>query len=259
MEFGICAGPELAEHARAANFTYLDGSVGSILNPYATESEFEDVYAKLYAPAALPILNLISLLPREMRVAGPNADIPKAVAYCTTAFQRAARIGIKTISFGSGNARKCPEGWAMETAMKQILEFVSELAPVVTASGVKLAVENLRTAETNTLCKTREISALLDAVDSPDVGILVDGFHWNENSDSAEDVAKMGSRIFQTHIATSPSRFGPGEEPFDFSPFATALAKSGYNGRMSIEGKLNDTSESGLKRMFNTLNEAFNA
>ena len=259
MEFGICAGPELAEQARAAGFAYLDGTVGGVLNPNATEAEFEDAYAKIYAPAALPVLNLTNLLPGGMLVVGPEADIPKAVAYCTTAFQRAGRIGIKTICFGSGNARKCPEGWAMETAMKQILEFVSALSPAVTASSVKLAVENLRTAETNTLGKLSEVSTLLDAVASPDVGCLIDGFHWNENSDSAEDVIKMGSRIFHTHIATSPSRFGPGEEPFDFSPFANALAKAGYRGRMSIEGKLNDTSEAGLKRMFVTLNKVFNA
>lgn len=259
MEFGICSGPELAMHARAAGFKYLDGTVGSVLNPNATQSEFEDAYAKVYAPSALPFLNLAVLLPGGMFVAGPEADIPKAVAYCTTAFQRAARIGIKTICFGSGNGRRCPDGWAMDTAMKQILEFVLAMAPVATASGVKLAVENLRTAETNTLGKLSEISDLLDAVNSPDVGCLVDGYHWRENSDSAEAVIKMGPRILHTHIATSPSRFGPGEETFDFSPFATALNKSGYRGRMSIEGTLNDKSEAGLKRMFDTLNKAFNA
>lgn len=259
MEFGICSGTEIAEQARAAGFTYLDGTVGDVLKPNATESEFEDSYANNYAFAVLPVLNLAVLLPGGMLVTGPEADIPKAVAYCTTAFQRAGRIGIKTICFGSGNGRKCPEGWAMDTAMKQILEFVSALAPVATSSGVKLAVENLRTAETNTLCNVSDISTLLDAVVSPDVGILVDGFHWHENSDSADEVIKIGPRIFHTHIATSPSRFAPGEEAFDFSPFATALAKSGYDGRMSIEGKLNDKSEAGLKRMFDTLNAAFNA
>ncbi len=258
MEFGICAGTELAEQARAAGFTYLDGTVGGVLNPNATESEFEDAYAKVYLSAALPVLNLAILLPGGMLVTGPEADIPKAVTYCTTAFQRAGRIGIKTICFGSGNGRRCPDGWAMDTAMKQILEFVSALAPAATASGVKLAVENLRSAETNTLCTIADISALLDAVDSPNVGILVDGYHWHENSDSAEDVAKIGSRIFHTHIATSPSRFAPGEEAFDFSPFATALAKSGYQGRMSVEATIKDKSDAGLKRMFETLNQAFN-
>lgn len=259
MEFGICAGPELAELARVAGFQYLDGTVGDVLKPNATEAEFEDAYAKVFAPSALPILNLACLLPGGMLVAGPEADIPKAVTYCTIAFQRAARVGIKTICFGSGNGRKCPDGWALDTAMKQILEFVSALAPAVKASGVKLAVENLRAAETNTLCKISDISALLDAVDSPEVGILVDGYHWYENSDSAQDVVKIGPRIFHTHIATSPSRFAPGEEAFDFTPFAAALAKSGYQGRMSVEAKINDKSEAGLSRMFETLDKAFNA
>lgn len=259
MEFGICAGPELAELARQAGFKYLDGTVGDVLKPNATEAEFEDAYANVFSPSVLPILNLACLLPGGMLVAGPQADIPKAVAYCTTAFQRAARVGIKTICFGSGNGRKCPDGWSMDTAMKQILEFVTALAPVVQASGVKLAVENLRAAETNTLLKVAEISALTQAVDSPEVGLLVDGYHWYENSDSAEDVVKIGSRIFHTHIATSPSRFAPGEEAFDFSPFAAALRKSGYQGRMSVEAKINDKSEAGLSRMFDTLNKAFNA
>lgn len=256
MEFGICSGPDIADMAREAGFTYLDGSVGDVLKPTGTEAEFEDSYAKLSA-AVLPTQNLNCLLPGGLFVAGPDADIPKAVAYCTIAMQRAGRIGIRTICFGSGNGRRCPEGWPMETASKQIRKFVSELAPVVKAAGVKLAVENLRTAETNTLCKIADISKLLDEVASPAVGILIDGYHWKENADSAEDVVKISSKIFHTHIATSPSRFAPGEETCDFSPFAGALRKAGYTGQMSIEGKLNDKSVAGLRKMLETLKLAF--
>ena len=257
MEFGICMKPEQSERARKAGFSFIDQTVAAVVMPDATDAEFEYAWAE-HSRAALPTLNLNCLLPGGLFVAGPQAELAKAVDYCSLAFQRAGRIGIKTICFGSGNGRRCPEGWPMARALEQIQDFITKLLPVVEASGVKLVVENLQASETNTLNKVTDIVDLVSRFDSLAVGILVDGFHWSRNNDTAEAVAAAGSRIFHTHIATYQTRLGPGLEPCDFSSFAHALASSGYSGRMAIEGGLQDQSEATFQRMFATLSEAFN-
>lgn len=257
MIFGICAGPELAQDAKNAGFTFLEGGVGGVLKPTCSETEFEDAFAKL-SEAVLPTTNLNCLLPGGMFIAGPQADIPKAVAYCTTAIRRAGRSGIETICFGSGNARKCPDGWAFPEAQRQICEFLKALVPVAEESGIVITIENLNKTETNMLCSVAETAAMASSVNSPAICILVDGYHWAKDADNAADIIASASRIKHTHIATIPSRFAPGEEPCDFAPFAQALAKAGYKGKMSVEAKINDKSTEGLRKILKTIEASFN-
>ena len=257
MEFGICSGPEIAEAARAAGFTFIDANFGDLVLPAASQAEFEDAYAARYAGCALPVRNTNCLLPGGYAIAGPEANLPKAVAYCATGLGRAGRLGIKTICFGSGGARKCPEGWPMDKAIAQIGDFVRALAPVARAAGVKLVVEDLRTAETNTLNMIKDIRALIDDVGDPDVGILVDGYHWTLNGDTAEQIVRNGDRIFHTHVAMTTNRRAPGEEPCDFSPFANALAQAGYRGDMAVEGGIADKSAPALRKVLDILRAAF--
>ena len=258
MIFGICAGPELAQDAKNAGFTFLEGGVGGVLKPTCSEAEFEDSFAKL-SEAVLPTTNLNCLLPGGMFIAGPQADIPQAVAYCTTAIQRAGRSGIETICFGSGNARKCPEGWSFPEAERQIREFLKALAPVAKESGVVITIEDLNKTETNTLCTVAETAAMARSVASPAICILIDGYHWAKDADSAADIVASASLIKHTHIATTLSRFAPGEEPCDFAPFALALSKAGYKGKMSVEAKINDKSPEGLSKIIKTLKASFNS
>jgi sugar phosphate isomerase/epimerase len=42
------------------------------------------------------------------------------------------------------------------------------------------------------------------------------------------------------HIATVKNRLAPGVEPCDLAPFFVALAKGGYDGRISIEAKISN-------------------
>lgn len=257
MEFGICTEPENAQAARAAGFTYIDANFGDIVRPTASQAEFEDAYAARYASCGLPVRNTICLLPGDYALAGPKADLPKAVAYCATGIGRAGRLGIKTICFGSGGARKCPEGWPMDKALEQIADFLRALGPVARAAGIKLVVENLRAAETNTLNMLKDIRALIDAVNDPGIGILVDGYHWASNNDTAEQIVANRDLIFHTHIATTANRRAPNEEPCDFSPFANALAQADYRGDMSVEGAFADMSEPALRKVFDVLKAAF--
>lgn len=257
MEFGICSGPDIAEAARAAGFTFIDANFGDLLKPAASQAEFEDAYARRYASAALPVRDTNCLLPGGYCVAGPQADIPKAAAYCATGLARAGRIGIKTVCFGSGTARNCPDGWPLEQALRQIRDFVAAIAPAARDAGIKLVVENLRVAETNTLNMLADIGALLDDLGDPDVGMLVDIYHWTLNGDSARQIVKNGARILHTHVSTIANRRAPGEEPCDYAPFAAALARAGYRGNMAIEGGIADKSEPALRKAFEILSAAF--
>ena len=264
MRFGLCADIQISEAAKAAGFTFIDGSVGDVIMPAASEAEFEDAYAARFTHSALPLLNLAVLLPGSIRLAGADATpVAQSASYVANVFRRAAKIGIRHIAFGSGGPRKCPDGWDKAKAFAQIAEFVAAIAPAVKESGVALGVENLRFAETNTLNYLSEIADLIDAAGVADadsgIGFLADGYHWNENKDDTAAAARLAGKIRHTHIATSPSRWAPSEEPTDFAPFAALLKSAGYDGLMAVEAKINDQSPENLVRIFKALDDAFNA
>ena len=259
MQFGLCADPSIAAAAKAAGFSFIDGAVGDVIKPGVSESEFEDAFAARFAGAALPLANLAVLLPGTIRLAGPEATpVSESAAHVAKVFARARKIGIRQIAFGSGGPRRCPDGWDKAKAVAQIAEFIAAIAPAVKESGVLLGVENLRYAETNTLNLFDEVADAVGASGAgAEIGFLADGFHWNENQDGVSALARMSGRILHAHIATSPSRLAPGEEPTDFAPFAALLASAGYDGQMAVEATIRDASPEGLARIFKTLESSF--
>ena len=58
----------------------------------------------------------------------------------------AKELGLKIIVFGSGGARKVPEGFSQDEAYKQLVEFAKRIAPEAKKRGIVVAVEPLRSS-----------------------------------------------------------------------------------------------------------------
>ena len=252
MKFGICSDASLAPLAKEAGFDYLEGYACGLLKPLQSmTAEVEDALAAV-REAVLPTETLNGFFPGELKITGPDAD-PEANADCAdTIFERAKLIGVKTIVFGSGGARRLPEGWSHSRGTAQIVEFLDRIAPSAQRCGIRLAIEPLRKAECNIVNTVGEAASIARAVNNPAVGVLVDCFHWTEDDDSAAGVVGNGDILLHTHIATYPKRQAPGVEKFDFTPFFDALKAAKYDLRVSIEGGL-DRSPEGLKKAHDIL------
>lgn len=239
MQFGVCGGLELASVAQASGYAYLESSVGGLLKPLEKESVFEAGLAA-WQGVGLPCPVLNCFIPGNLKMVGPQVDTGALEAYVTTALRRAARAGVKVIVFGSGGARQIPEGWDAARAWQQLVAFGRLCAPYAQKHGVTIAVEPLNRRETNSINTVAAGAALVREVDHPAWRLLVDGYHWLLDGDRVEDIIANGALFAHVHVATAPNRLPPGAEPCDLQPFFTALARAGYNGRISFEGKLTD-------------------
>lgn len=239
MKFGICGGPDVAGLAKQAGYDYFEWSVGGLLKPREDEEAFSQSLTEARETGLIcPAVNVF--LPADLKVTGPEADLAALEAYVTTACRRANKAKVNTIVFGSGGARRIPDGFDRGEAWNQLVAFCQMLAPIALAQGVTVVVEPLNRAECNVLNTVGECARLVREVNQPSIRLLVDAYHLLRDSDAMEDILANQHLLAHVHVATIPNRLAPGMEPCELDSFFGVLARSGYDGRVSIEGKLPD-------------------
>jgi len=237
MQYGVCGGRDVAEAAAEAGYDFVELTVTDALKPLEDEAAFRDALERLKAfPLPCPVLNCF--VPGDLKITGPAVDADALAAYVTTACERAKTAGVEVIVFGSGGARRIPDGFDREEAHAQLVAFCKMLGPVAGANGVTVAVEPLNLAECNVLNTVGECAELVREVDHGAIRLLVDAYHWAMDGDSAEDIAKNGRLLAHAHVASVPNRLPPGCDECDFGPFFRALTESGYDARVSVESKI---------------------
>lgn len=234
MKLGICAPLDKAADVKAAGADFLEVMIQTLTQPTVSDADWKGVEVARSCP--LPILAGNVLLPGTLRVTGPDADHAVQRAYLQRLMSRAGKCGLKTIVFGSGAARKIPEGFSVQIAWKQIVSFSKLAAEAAQSAGIALVAEPLNQGETNVLNSVGESAKLVKEVAHPSFQLLVDSYHfWLEN-DSLEDLKGVMPLIKHVHVADKDGRVFPGESgKADYRPFFAVIKASGYDGPVSIE------------------------
>jgi len=119
--------------------------------------------------------------------------------------------------------------------VRRLAAALRPVAEHAEASGVRLAIEPLNRYETSVLNTVAQALEVVEAVDSPACGLLLDTYHMNiEERDLGEAVRAAGSRLFHFH-ACANDRGAPGADHIDWPALAGALAAIGKGGAVSIE------------------------
>lgn len=202
------------------------------------DAAFEALRRKA-AASPIPVEASNNFVPAEIRLTGPEVDPERVRAYVERALGRAEALGVKLVVFGSGGARRVPEGFPRERAREQLKGFLRVCAGVITRRGygMDIGVETLRRAETNILNTVAESLALVREVDHPRIRLTVDFYHLAEENDDPDVLLEAGARVAHLHFANPRGRVFPrdaGEEP-RYAPFFIALRRIGYGGRISLE------------------------
>lgn len=241
MKFGVCGGPDLARIAKDLGYDYFEWSVGGLLHPREDESVFEEALAQVKA-SGLPCPAVNVFIPGDLKMVGPDADLNALEAYVTTALTRAEQAGVEAIVFGSGGARRIPDGFDREKAHQQLVLFGRMVGPIAGKHNVTIVVEPLNLTETNALNTVSESADLVREVNHPNFQLLVDGYHWAKDNDSLAGILDNAVLLKHAHVATVDGRRPP-RPGDDCAPFFAALKQAGYDGRVSIEGKIDHPAE----------------
>ena len=223
-----------------AGFDYSESGVGTvlslteeevkILNEKKAEGLFHLESCNCFIPGSLPIC-----------AGEKRAELKE---YVEKAMKRMNELGIKVVVFGSGGARKIPEGLDRAKAEDEIASFLTMCNEFAVKYDVTVVIEPLNKGETNVLNSVSEGGKMAKRVDLPGIKLLADSFHMFIENEGMEAIEENKDILKHTHIADVPGRCCPGTIAAEqLKDFAVALKKAGYTERVTAECGFKDFCE----------------
>ena len=177
--------------------------------------------------------------------------------YIDWIFEKVRPLGAQKIGFGSGGARKLPEGMSPSEGMDIFTDKVrSHIVPYLDKYNYEMVIEAFNPKEANFILTAGEAVEAAAKIGSNRIGILTDTLHMIGSNDNADAViANYYNHIRHIHIS-EPDRIFPVST---YSPeclaCVNAFAKSGYDDTISFETSCRDYTDlavglATLKRFF---------
>ena len=232
MRYGVCTGADNAGILAAAGYDYIELNASQVLNPNVEDAVWNETRRTLDALPLRP--EAFNVFITSAKVTGPEADPAHLRTYVETLLTRAAQVGGKIIVFGSGGARRVPEGFPRPRAEEQILQFLEFCADASDKTGVVVAIEPLNTEESNILNTVAEGAAYARRVDRTGVRNLADTYHMEKDDEPLQAIVDSADVLAHAHTADT-GRFAPGTGLYDHVALFRALRAAGYDDRLSIE------------------------
>jgi sugar phosphate isomerase/epimerase len=234
MRLGCCISSEQLPILAAAGGEYAEFTVTRAV--MGGDDAAFDRLVELVAEAHVKPAAYNVLLPGDLVVVGPAVDRARLEGYIATAFARIARLTGPgaVVVFGSGRARSIPNGFSREAALDQLAEFLGWLGPLAVQHGITLAIEPLRSAESNVFNTVGEVGRFIVEHKLAGVYLLADLYHMMEQGEPLSAIADHGDLIVHSHTADS-GRFAPGSGDYPQAEFFARLRAHTRCDRCSIE------------------------
>lgn len=253
MRFGCCGsqvytkadkiGAERVDALAKYGYDYIELPIAEMLA--VSDEEYAALKAQVQASGIkCEVCN--NLFPASIRLTGPDVDMEKVEEHYNKALARAADIGASVVVFGSGGAKKVPDGFPIEQAWQQVLAITKGIAPVAQKHGITIAIEPIRQKECNIITSFAEGVAMAKQVNHPSVKVLIDLLHMHDENEPLSNLLENGEWLSHVHLSF-PSTDYEGDRTFptdmaefDYQSFIDVLHKINYQGHVSVEAPSTD-------------------
>ncbi len=238
VRVGYCGPLKDIDAVKAAGFDYMEVRTSEVAA--LSDADYESVAAKL-KHVGLPVLSANLFLPADIKVTGPQIDKQRQMEYVRRALDRVSRLGVRLVVFGSGGARQVPEGFSRQEAFQQLVDFGKRIAPEARSRNITIAIEPLRHQETNIINNTTEALAWVNAVNDPNIQLMIDYYHFQVEKEDPSAILKVKDHLRHLHMANPNGRVMALKwDEYNYLPFFAVLRQIHYDRLISLEASTKD-------------------
>ncbi len=245
MKLGACLGWgdfSKYEFAKKCGLDYGETDFTDIA--LASEDEFNE-FCENIKKLDFPVLAANHFLPGELIVVGRDVDNKALTEFLEKGFERASKLGIESVVFGSGRARSFDENYTLEKANADVEKFLNvTVAPIASKYDVNVVIEPLSFHETSMIHTVKDGVDFAEKADFNHIYGLADLFHVCNNNDDIDGIGDFTGKIKHAHVAEVKTRVYPNKNAEKsvneiYAQFFNALKKAGCE-TCSIEGHTSD-------------------
>jgi len=232
---GIVSNYEHDSLLHANGYGYIVESISRCFSPRSVSDEqfqqhlerFRKLKTKLYA------VNIF--MPGDLKVVGPEVAEDEILLYAEEVFKRCQAAQVTLVIWGSGGARRIPEGFDRSKANEQFAGIAKKISAVAKKYNVVLALENLNSSETNFITTLEEALEMVQRVNHPHFRLCADIYHMMKEGESPQVILKTQKYLVHCDIAEKENRTPPGTQGDNFTPYLSALKAINYSGKIMLE------------------------
>src|SRR3954466_7388513 len=120
VKVGYCTQLKNIDAAKAAGFDYIEVSATEVAG--LSDADFDAALGRIKA-AGMPTPAANLFVPQAIKVVGPEINLEQQTAHLRAVMSRLSKLGVEVLVFGSGGARRVPDGFSKDEAFKQLVDF----------------------------------------------------------------------------------------------------------------------------------------
>lgn len=246
---GVAASLNQDSVLNKAGYAFIVETVGNTVSPKINDADFEERLV-LIKNLKTPVHALNIFIPGELKLVGPEMNETVLLTYTQKVFERCKRVGIKLMVWGSGGARRIPEGYSKAKATQEFVNIARKVSEQAAHYDITLALENLNTQETNFINTVDEALQIVKQVNHNNFRLCADIYHMLRENEPASMLLQTKGYLVHCDVAEKENRTPPGTAGDDFTPYLKVLKQIGYEGAIVLECRWNNlTAEASAARV----------
>ncbi|MDR2646533.1 MAG: sugar phosphate isomerase/epimerase, partial [Oscillospiraceae bacterium] len=182
MRLGACVGADRAAFAKNSGCDYIEMNFASVAR--MTDDAFLSVQRQLCnADIRAEAMNCFIPADQFPLCRLTAEDLPALCDFIETGMRRARQIGTKIAVFGSGGARRLPEGFTKQDGWHMLAPYFRTAGEIGWKYGIQIAIEPLCASECNAVNTVDDALAFGAVIAHANVGVLADLYHVCKNGE----------------------------------------------------------------------------
>lgn len=218
---------------KAAGYDYVE--LPGTLIGHLRDQDFKELTDFLQS-IDLKCTNICALLPAKINCF--TSDRTFLNEYLCMLFERFYRLGVESVGFGSGGARRLSEPFNRLSGKELFSSVLTELfLPHLTEKNMLLNIEPLRTEECNFINRISEAAELIADLNDSHFGIVADTMHMISAEDHDLSLPSYKPFIRHVHISELDRNLPVKSYSSQCLSILSQLRDMGYDQSVSFETK----------------------